>query len=106
MAKRHTPGPRPKMLQHPAAAFAQSITISFAPQELQFLMQALRDLPLSGTPDSLAQVLPMIQGVRMKIASAGQALARLQGADGAPPEAVPPPAEKPAEKPRDPPAAE
>lgn len=46
------------------------LSVSFLPQELQFLVQALRDLPMQGTPDSLAQALPLIQGLRLKLATA------------------------------------
>lgn len=69
----------------------REIRISFDQQELQFLVQALHDLPVSGTPDNLAQALPMIQSIRMKFATALQVAA----GDGPQPE-----------KPADPPAAE
>jgi hypothetical protein len=71
-----------------------SVSISFTPQELQFLIQTLRDLPIKGTPDSLAQALPLIQHVRMKFASALQV-----AAGGQPPEkasSASPPEEAPA----------
>lgn len=73
------------------------VTISFGQQELQFLVQALRDLPVSGTPDKLVQALPLIQSVRLKFASALQAIAGNEAAvkkddashEDAPPEPTP-----------------
>ena len=56
-----------------AAEPSQVIPISFTQEELQFLVEALRDLPISGTPDSLAQMLPLIQAVRLKFSAALQA---------------------------------
>jgi len=62
----------------------REVSISFGPQELGFLVQALRDLPVQGTPDNLAQILPLIQGVRLKFATALQV-----AAGGAPPPPTP-----------------
>ncbi len=75
--RRRSPTPKP----------GPSISISFNPQELQFLIQALRDMPIRGTPDSLAQSLPLIQTVRLKFASAFQTVA-----GAAPQEEAAPPA--------------
>lgn len=61
--------------QRSAPKGSHEVTISFGQQELQFLVQALRDLPVSGTPDKLVQALPLIQSVRLKFASALQAIA-------------------------------
>lgn len=47
-----------------------TIAISFTPQELQFLTRALREAPITGNPDQLAQLLPLIQTVRQKFQSA------------------------------------
>ena len=59
----------------PTTKERHEVTISFGQQELQFLVQALRDLPVSGTPDKLVQALPLIQSVRLKFATALQAVA-------------------------------
>lgn len=82
----------PKRPKPQAIRKLPEITISFSPQELQFLVQALRDLPVSGTPDNLAQALPLIQGIRLKFATALQVVA-----SGGPPEAASPPAKPPTE---------
>ncbi len=96
MAKRK---PTPTRRRPDAAPPMLSISIAFTPQELQFLIQALRDLPISGTPDTLAQVLPVVQTIRMKIATAGQAIARAAAGEREPAPIAegPPPEEKPTE---------
>jgi len=67
------------------------ISISLTPVELRFLIQALRDVPLTGKPDMLAQLLPIVQGLRLKVASSAAVLARQLP--------LPPTQEKPAEAP-------
>ena len=42
--------------------------------EIVFLHQALQNLPMSGTPDQLAQAIPMVQGLRLKVMQAGLAI--------------------------------
>ncbi len=83
--RQHTPQP------------IREVSISFGQQELQFLVQALRDLPISGTPDHLVQALPLIQNVRLKFASALQVASGDEvptEKDDASNEDAPPPAEK------------
>jgi hypothetical protein len=55
-------------------AKSKTAAVSFTADEIMFLMSALRTLPLSGTPDLLADLLPRIDTIRLKIA---QAAARL-----------------------------
>lgn len=74
---------------------ARSVPIFLHQQEVAFLFQALQNMPISGTPDQLAQVLTVVQGLRVKIAQAGVALGIFTQR---PPDAAPEPeADKPAE---------
>lgn len=85
--------PRPRRgRQNPKAPSSPSVSISFGMEELQFLIQTLRELPIKGTPDSLAQALPLIQTVRLKFATAAQKVAAsspLQETDAQPPAEAP-----------------
>jgi len=76
----------------------QDIKIAFTPVELRFLIQALRDVPLTGKPDLLVQLLPIVQRLRLKVASATAVFASTQ--------APAPPEEKPAEAPAQEPSTE
>jgi len=76
---------------------AEDITVKLTGVELRFLIQALRDVPLQGKPDLLAQLLPIVQGLRLKIASAAAVLGRAQEAAATQekkPDAAPPPKAK------------
>lgn len=75
MSRKSTTPPttRRRRRQSPKSLLDPSVSISFTLQELQFLTQALRDMPVSGKPDALSQMLPLIQNVRLKLASAFQA---------------------------------
>ncbi len=92
MAPKHKRQPRQQSKPQPI----REVSVSFGKQELQFLVQALRDLPVSGTPDNLAQALPLIQSVRLKFTTA---LLAVSGDDAseekgdAPTEDAPPDAE-------------
>jgi len=79
--------------RQPAPQPIREVSISFGPQELQFLVQALRDLPVSGTPDNLAQALPLIQNIRMKFATALQVAVGIGQPETSPPAEDTPPAE-------------
>jgi len=50
------------------------VDLALTPLELQLLEQVLRATPISGTADNLAQVLPLVQGVRAKVQVALQRL--------------------------------
>ncbi len=93
MAKKPSTTRTRRRRRSPAAKAIPSVSISFGAQELQFLMQTLRDLPIKGTPDTLAQALPLIQTVRLKFATAFQTVA---GAAPSPEAAPPPPEDAPA----------
>jgi len=72
----------PKRQTKAAARFTpmDTIPILLTAVELKFLMQALRDVPLTGKPDLLQQILPIVQGLRLKTASAAAVMGRAQQA--------------------------
>lgn len=76
----------------------RSVPMFLHQEEVNFLFQALQNMPISGTPDQLAQVLQVIQGLRVKVAQAGVALGMFveRPPDGAPPAPVETPPEQPA----------
>lgn len=55
-----------------------SVAVLFHAEEIAFLMNALRTMPLNGTADAMERVLPVVRGVRMKIAQAGVELGMIQ----------------------------
>jgi len=55
-----------------------SVPVFFHAEEIAFLMNALRTMPLNGTADALERALPVVRGVRMKIAQAGVELGMIQ----------------------------
>lgn len=59
-------------------AIPQSVPVFFHAEEIAFLMNALRTMPLNGTADAMERVLPVVQGVRLKIAQAGVELGMIQ----------------------------
>lgn len=58
-----------------AAPAPATTHVALSLAELELLARVLQSMPVKGTPDSLTEVLPLIQGVRVKIAMAALLLA-------------------------------
>jgi len=84
-----------KRAAKPTAA-PTSVAVLFHAEEITFLMNALRTMPLQGTADVMERVLPVVRGVRMKIAQAGVELGMIQRQQAV---AATPTEKKPADKP-------
>lgn len=65
--------------------------------ECAFLIQALGQLPMKGTPETLNQVLPLVNGLRQKLMQVGLALGVFQVQEQ-PQQPQPPASEEPAAK--------